>query len=184
MRIVLAMTVLAGLCVTSAAEPARKADSKPKGSAEEFKKLPALTAALGKATKVVLHEGLPHQTFEPKLLEQELKTKKTVKVHGFPFYQETLSLKEADAKKLTALFRAGESFTAYRGPKKCGGFHPDYAVEWRLGKDVYQALVCFGCHEVKFYGPKAGVYCDVRDRALGEMKKVLLSYRKNRPEKK
>src|SRR5262249_38836674 len=97
---------------------------------------------------------------------------------------ETLTLKEEDAKKLTELFCAADSFEKYRGPKKCGGFHPDYCIEWQDGKDVYQVLVCFGCNEVKCYGPKSDLHCDVKKEAMEQFAKILKTYRKNRPEKK
>jgi hypothetical protein len=35
--------------------------------------------------------------FEKKVLDKELKTKKTIKHHGFPFYAAPLSLKKGDA---------------------------------------------------------------------------------------
>src|SRR5262249_3316064 len=63
-------------------------------------------------------------------------------------------------------------------------FHPDYCAEWQDGKDVYQVLICFGCHEVKCYGPKVDLYCDINSEAYKEFEKVLKPYRKNRPEKK
>ncbi|QJW94473.1 hypothetical protein [Frigoriglobus tundricola] len=143
-----------------------------------------LAAAVAKADKVALLEGLPHPMFEKKLLESELKTKKTVSHHGFPFYAEPVALKEADAKTLTKLFTDETSFKAFSGAKKCGGFHPDYCIEWHVGKDLYRCLVCFGCHEVKVFGPKTELYCDITKDAYDSFKTVLQPYRKNRPERK
>jgi hypothetical protein len=141
-----------------------------------------LAAAVAEADKVVLYEGLPHQAFERNLLDEELKTKKTVQHDGFPFYAEALQLKEADAKELTRLFTDASSFQPFTGHKKCGGFHPDYCIEWHVGPEVYRCLVCFGCHEVKVFGPKAGLYCDIRNQAYDKFKEVLQPYRKQRPE--
>jgi hypothetical protein len=164
--------------------PATKRDRERQRYLEEFKKLPPMTGLLGKATKVVLYEGLPHQLWEAKLLKEELKTKKTVKINDFPFYKDVLPLRAGDGKKLTSLFGQPGVLVPFSGAKLCGGFHPDYCVEWQLGKDVYRAVICFGCHEVKFHGPKDSVYCDVNDAALAELKQILKEYRKNRPEKK
>ena len=174
-----ALTVIAcGLALT-----ALGADE-PKQPDTNFDNLKLLVEGVKKANKVVLYEGLPHQFFDKDLLEQELKNKKTVKVHDYPFYAETLALKDEDAKRLTELFCAADSFAKFRGPKRCGGFHPDYCVEWQDGKGVYHVLVCFGCHEVKCYGPKVDLYCDINNDAYKEFEKVLKPYRKNRPEKK
>ena len=54
-------------------------------------------------------------------------------------------------------------------------------VEWTSGKDVYRMQVCFGCYEIKIFGPKSEVYCDMADAGLHGLEKVLKGYRKNRP---
>lgn len=156
----------------------------PKETDTNFDNHKPIAAGVRKATKVVLHEGLPHQTFEREELARELKAKKTEQLNGFPFYAETLPLKPEDAKKLTDLFCEPKSFVKFQGYKLCGGFHPDYCIEWQDGKDVYRVHVCFGCHEVKCFGPKIELYCDVRGEAYKEFERILKPYRKNRPEKK
>ncbi len=136
---------------------------------------------VAKANKVVLYEGLPHQFFEKNLLTEELKSKKTVRVQGFPFYTETLRLKDRDLKELTELFTDIKSFKPFSGYKKCGGFHPDYCLEWSVGKEVYHCLICFGCYEVKIFAPKAELYCDIEKEAYKKFKQILQPYRKQRP---
>ncbi|MEI8379822.1 MAG: hypothetical protein WCJ09_06825 [Planctomycetota bacterium] len=44
----------------------------------------------------------------------------------------------------------------------CGGFHPDWCVEFIAGQDVYQVLVCFGCREARLYGPMNEVFSDLK----------------------
>jgi len=146
-----------------------------------FRNLSKLTSAVQNADSVVLYEGLPHQHNEQNLFEQELKGKKTVQIHGYPFYEEQLPVKDADAKKLLDLYCNPASFGPWMGEKKCGGYHPDYCIEWHVGQDVYQALICLGCCEVKSYGPKAELYCDIESDALTEFKTILKPYQKNRP---
>lgn len=146
--------------------------------------LKPLIATVGKADKVILYEGLPHPLFERALVEAEKKDKKTVTIAGWPFYAEPLALKNGDAGKLTDLVGSEKTYAQFGGEKKCGGFHPDYAVEWRVGKDTYYALVCFGCGEVKVYGPTGGgVRTDFGARG-DELGKLLKPYRKNRPASK
>src|SRR4051794_21491028 len=69
-----------------------------------------LSAAVRKADRVALYEGLPNQEYERKPLEEELRAKPTVQFHDFPFYAEVLPLEEADAKQLTELFCDASSF--------------------------------------------------------------------------
>lgn len=156
------------------------AAAEPKGTDTNFDNLKPLVEGIRKADKVTLYEGLPHPFEEKRLLEKELKEKKTVMLHGFAFYAQVIGPKEADAKKLAELFGTDGSFVKFGGPKKCGGFHPDWAIEWKAGDDVYRALVCFGCHEVKIYGPKHELHADVRG-AYKPLQSLLKGYDKNRP---
>ena len=63
--------------------------------------------------------------------------------------------------------------------KGCGGFHPDYAVERAVGGQVYRCLVCFGCGEVKVFGPGGELHRDVVNPI--PLKRLLVPYWKNRP---
>ena len=146
-----------------------------------FRNLPKFTSAVKNADRVVLYEGLPHQGNEHNLFEQELRAKKTVQIHGYPFYEETLPLKGEDATKLLDLYCDPSSFRPWMGLKSCGGYHPDYCIEWHVGKDVYLALICLGCWEIKSYGPKTELYCDVENDAMDKFKAILKPYQKNRP---
>jgi hypothetical protein len=82
---------------------------------------------------------------------------------------------------LTDLCREAKSFGRYGGEKLCGGFHPDWCIEFKNGDDVYQVHVCFGCHEARLYGPKNDVYSDLNDEVLRVFKAVLSPLQKNRP---
>jgi len=68
-----------------------------------------------------------------------------------------------EAEELEALLADEKSFRQWRGEKKCGGFHPDYLAEWRSAEATYRFLICFGCQEVKVYGPNRSLRCDIRD---------------------
>lgn len=151
----------------------------------DFSVLPKLAEAIAKADKVVLFEGLPHQGNEPELLKKELADKKTVQIAGYPFYAETLELKDGHGKKLTELTAGKDTFDKFGGEKKCGGYHPDYAVEFLVGADKYHALICFGCSEAIITGPKATVRCDMnKDEGYKAFAAILKEYRKNRPASK
>jgi hypothetical protein len=136
--------------------------------------------AIGRAAEVVLYEGLPHPQSESALYQRERKSKRNIKLYGHSFYARTLALSEEHADQLKQLFTEPTSFSPFAG-KFCGGFHPDYCVEYRDGKRVYRVLLCFGCHEVKFFGEKKFFHCDLRDKPYSTLKSLLESYRQSRP---
>jgi hypothetical protein len=146
--------------------------------------LQPFVAGVVKSGRFTVFEGLPHQGYERAALERELATKATVALHGWNFYRDPLPVPAADGATLKELVRAENAFLAYRGPKKCGGYHPDYCLEWRDAAEVYRVLVCLGCSEVKCYGPAGGVHCDMNADVREEFKRLLKAHRKNRPEPK
>lgn len=134
------------------------------------------------AGTVALHEGLPHQMFERELLRQEKETKQVRIIHEYPFYEQPLEMAAEDARAITAILDDPASYGTFwpvLSEKLCGGFHPDYAVEWRRGQDSYHALLCFGCGEVELFGPLLGSRHDLR--AEEKLKAILLKYRRSRP---
>ena len=139
------------------------------------------TTTLKQADRLVLYEGLPHPMYQRQALEAETKAKPNMTLHGFRFYRETLELKAGDADRLKALLSDPGSYAAYSGEKKCGGFHPDHAVEWTAGGRTSQVLICFGCFEAKIYGPNGEAVYDFRLEASKQLKALLAPYRKNRP---
>jgi len=132
---------------------------------------------------LTLYEGLPHQSWEPELLKNELAAKKTITIHGFPFYEHPLSVAAADADELRRLSTAADSFSSYGGPKACGSYHPDYCLSWKDGSTVYELLICFGCHEMKFYSPSQDVLADVQKDAFYRFEAILKKYRDQRPKR-
>lgn len=165
--------------------PAPPNPPKPREPDRGFSHLQSLLAAVWKADRIVLLEGLPHPQWQTKQLEQELRTHETIKVHEFPFYLEPLSLEKGDAEELIILFHDPNSFLkkaeGSKGMKFCGGFHPDYALEFRVGADTYHALVCLGCGEIQIRNSEVSAYCDVSSSAHAQFKSILEPYRKNRP---
>jgi len=165
----------------------------------DFNNYSPLAAKISQANKVALFEGLPHHVFEYEILERELKRRDILKIRSYPFYQEKLLLSAEDASKLTRLFCDEKNFGPNRAfvlmgyrtrnpagsvtkiVKACGGFHPDYCVEWDVQGNVYQMLICFGCEEIKCFGPSQQLYCDVGNAGLKQFGEVLKKYRKNRP---
>lgn len=141
----------------------------------------ALVAAIAEADTVTVWEGLPHPMWEKHLLEMELLHKKTIEVHGFPFYQDPLEISVEDAKQLIALFRGPDLFKKPMVGKLCGGFHPDYRLVFRAGANTYEVLICLTCHEASFFGPSADSSCDIEEPAYQRFQRFLKRFVKNRP---
>lgn len=137
--------------------------------------------AVRRADKVILYEGLPHPSYEKEVLAEEKKNKSVRELHGQPFYEAPLDLSAEVAKQLRELLGHAATYEPFEGEKKCGGFHPDYAVEFTLGADRYLAQICFGCKEVKLFGPNVKTRHDLSKGPCEKLKKLLENYRKNRP---
>ena len=159
--------------------PRTRPNGDPRPADTDFGRLPELLRAISKAGKVALYERLPHQTFEKDQLESE----KTVTLSGYPFYADPLPLKPAYGKKLITALSDARSYRDFSGEKLCGGFHPDYAVEFQVGKATYHVLVCFGCGEAKLCGPKRDLRVDLSGDGKQDFAGLLKGYDQNRPEK-
>ncbi|WP_254507062.1 hypothetical protein [Anatilimnocola floriformis] len=150
-------------------------------AAQYEKKIQSLTTAISKMTAVKLLEGLPHQLYETESLEQELKDKKTVKIHGFPFYDGRIDVDNKVTKQLREVWSDPKHFARFDTPAACGGFHPDWCVEFTQNQTVYQVLICFGCHEARLYGPISSAYVVLGDESYKELVAVLKPFQKQRP---
>lgn len=151
---------------------------------KNFDRLPTVLAGIQKTGDLRLYEGLPSDFWEPELLEQELKRTKTIKLYGYPLYEDQLALQETDGEQFTALLSARTSFATFSDAKKCEGFHADYGLEWKTGEETTHALIGLECGEVKLYGPKSQLHCDLSPEAAEKLRQLLNRYRKNRPVEK
>ena len=177
----LLLAVAAFSAAFSAVEDETPARDVSADTPENFEKqIKPLVAGIGKSPSVVIYEGLPHQRKEKELLARELKDKKTVKLHEFPFYAGGIQVRKEDAAKLSALCADLKTFDRYSGAKFCGGFHPDWCVEFKNGPEVYRVLICFGCREARLYGPMNDVYTDLTKESRDEFLNVLTPLWKNR----
>jgi hypothetical protein len=155
----------------------------PNKVSRDMANLRVFTESIAKADTLTLYEGLPHPRAERALYNQEVKAKTSMKQHGHDFYPGVINVTPEHVTELKNLMTAPYSFHENNGvPKKCDGFHPDYIIEWHVGDEAYQALICTGCWEMIAYGPNQDLYCDMEPEARNKFKAILFSYRKNRPE--
>jgi hypothetical protein len=175
----LLVALLAAGCGPAPKPPS--APEQPEPTTTDFARLPRILEGIRGARAVALYEGLPSEFWEPQLREQELSRKKTVRLHGFTFYDDRRALSGSDAEQFTALFLARESFRRFRRAKTCGGYHPDYCLEWATGASTTRGLVCLECGEVKFFGPAAALHCDLTPQSAQRIKNLLSPHQKERP---
>lgn len=133
-----------------------------------------------KATEFVVFEGLPHQTWQPDTLKEELKRPDVTKIGNFPFY--TPALKAVNAAELQQLLGSPASIQPYRGGKACGGYHPDYDVSWTVGAITYHAQICLGCHEIVFLIGTTSFKYDMADSAVKRFENLRTRYTQKRPQ--
>lgn len=132
--------------------------------------------------QTVIREGLPHPTMEAKAFEAEKSGPKAkVEVGGYPLYQAPLVVEGPDRRGLLAILNDPASYRPFSGEKRCGGFHPDYAVEWPVEGKARTLLICFGCDEVKLVAAGRTDRLDLAPGAGAKLRRLLDAHRANRP---
>lgn len=154
-----------------------------RGTSTDLASHKPIAGLIAAADRLVLYEGLPHQVWEGDLLASELAAKKTVTSHDFPFYADAIAPKDDDAKALAAILSDAKSLRQYTGGKRCGGFHPDWRLEWQAGGEKVECQLCFGCSEVKFFLAKQTLHADLSRSALEKLESALKTYRNQRPQR-
>lgn len=153
----------------------------PVGEKVNMTALPAFTKTLARATQIIVFEGLPHQNSKRSERESERRLKKCVEMHGYLFYDDARPAAHEDFTLLReALLRKG-GIIEWTGNKLCGGYHPDYLIRWTGDDGTYDALICFGCHEVKLFGPRTRLYADLSADTYEQLKHTLAAFQKHRP---
>lgn len=137
--------------------------------------------SLSKADKIFVYEGLPHQMFEADLLKVEMKRKDTHKISGYPFYIPKVIAPEKIAKTLREVAVNDENYAVFSGEKRCGGFHPDYAISWLDNGKKYSILFCYGCHEALFVDGQKTYRYDFKK--VVKFRILLASFKSKRPNK-
>ena len=176
--LLLVATLFAGC---SQPAPVTREYEQPLKTDTNFAHLPMVLAGIPKSADISLHEGLPSEFWEPELREQELSRAKTITIHGYRFYEYQVTAQGKDAEPITALFSSKKSFQRYNAKKRCGGYAPEYVIEWKAGEAVTQALISLECGEVKMFGPKGELHCDLSNEAAKVLTELVSRYRKNRP---
>ena len=102
---------------------------------------------------------------------------------GYPFYCEPLPVSADELTTLSRVLSDPASYVSFSGEKKCGGFHPDYVVDWlgdRPGSTI-TILLCYGCGEAKIIGPHGEHRFDLTRPNREVTRKILVDHWQNRP---
>jgi hypothetical protein len=147
-----------------------------------FEKNKALLGEILRTDRLIVYEGLPR--FRKEQVEQDKDLKQELTLHGYQFFKNPHEVSAEDKKSLQELLGDSRSFHQWVGHKMCGGFHPDYLVEYRVGESIYRILLCFGCHEIMIYGPDSSLWCDMNSTTYEKLLALLKKYDKNVPDRK
>jgi hypothetical protein len=156
----------------------------PQGENIDISVLQDLIRQIRFRSSTTLFEGLPHQHFEKQLKIEELRSKDTIKILGFPFYSGERSVPEDLAENLVNLLAEEDAIVPWRGYKLCGGFHPDYALRFNLANGAScDALICFGCDEIKIVSGDIMLHADLASDGVDKLEAMLGRFAKHRPKK-
>ena len=140
--------------------------------------------AIERAERLTLLEGLPHPTWEATVFAQELASNALRDILGSPFYEEAYALNAEDDAAIRSVFADEQSFLFSPDEgrfKRCGGFHADFAIEFRDEAQAGAALICFGCGEIKTLVQAHRWHHDLLPDAEAALSRVLLPHRYKRP---
>jgi hypothetical protein len=138
-----------------------------------LKQFAFLSASMARADELTLFEGLPRGSDD--LLNEIKSNHATIEIDGWSFYEKPRELSPAVEYQLRKTLMDYTAFEPYGGPKFCGGFHPDFAVQWSDGDKKYSALVCLTCFEVNYILPNGETIFDFRAPAWKRFALVCLS---------
>jgi hypothetical protein len=126
----------------------------PFRGSHSFSELSNLLAPIGTANEFKLYEGLPHQRMERDLFQQELERTDSIERAGSRYYSKPVAVDGTTSDKLRELTSDPRSFTErpVGVEKACGGYHPDWRLEWKDGNRTIAMELCFGCNDMKLYG--------------------------------
>lgn len=143
-----------------------------------WKRYGELQAAVARAKSAVIYEGLPRGPKGKAHLSAEQK-KSLVLIDGEAFYPTAQTVSAELAEEVRATLFAGVR-ERKDGLKLCGGFHADFFLRWAGANEETEAMVCFGCQEVKFFGATGDLYGDLSNDGAKKLRELLAPFWKRK----
>jgi hypothetical protein len=137
--------------------------------------------ALAKAKTFTLAEGLPHPAKETNLFTTQAQRKDTQQITGFFFYKPDQKIDPATTDKLRQIIANSDNLTEWKEHKTCGGFHPDWSLNWRRGWSKDRALICFSCEEIIYISGDYQLRYNLTATATKQLKSLLNPFKAKRP---
>lgn len=168
------------LNVVVAEDPARATSQESKGiagaeidHAERFASVTAFVKLLGEAKEMRLYIRLPRAEVGEREGDN-YKARDVATRKDFKFFDPPHPVSGERLRILNKSLTRADVFAPFGGPKLCGGFHPDYLLEWKSQGKHYQALFCFGCHEIRWFeAEEYEVRCDMTESGAKSLKGAL-----------
>jgi hypothetical protein len=148
---------------------------------QQFADYSLIADDISKASSFVLYEGLPSDFSFTEEHKSEKASKRTVEFQKNLFYEKPITVRPPDIERLKEIFADRSTFVRYGGPKACGGFHADFALEWNTPSGLLRTLICFTCHEMASEKNGEKVLCDLSNQGYANLRKVLDKYKVNVP---
>lgn len=111
----------------------------------------AIVQKMNTASELSVYRGLPasqNSAYEAAL------GKPNIERHGFHFYASAHKLSSDESGEIKRILSERALFTSLPVFRMCGGFHPDYSIEFHDSSGDYEIQLCLGCGEIRIYGPK------------------------------
>ena len=134
-----------------------------------------LLEALKQGAKLTLHEGLPRLPAKDGSDKDALKRRGEWSLDGFQFFK--TGIVDRDTGALKDLLLKKDALAAWGGPKACGGFHPDFAITWKVAERDVSLMICFGCHEAKFADPQGDLLFDLPEESYDALQAELEKFK-------
>ena len=112
----------------------------------------------------VTYGGLSHPGFDPERLCFDVLLNPRRILHGHAFSH--AATENSKVRNIASVLSDHSSFQRWLGEKGCGGFHADRYFRWADGSQVWEVLLCMGCHEaLLFHGGQTLRYDISREAA-------------------
>jgi hypothetical protein len=138
-----------------------------------------LSADVGRGNQLTLWEGVP-RSGDKAAIEEQRRQRQTLTVDGQVFFADAQTVPPELAEKLREMIFAAARVSR-GGVKLCGGFHADFLLKWESAVGDTEALLCFGCSELKMYGGSASLYGDIDKAYYNGLRDLLTPFAKARP---
>lgn len=92
-------------------------------------------------------------------------------IHGHAFSPKKIEGEMVN--QIAAIMSEQSTYNEWLGEKACGGFHADYYLRWEAGDEVWEVLLCMGCHEVILFHGEKSLRCDLSQEAGKRLQEII-----------